>query len=288
MARERKTSELKSFSYLENGKVLYSNIDTVKSTSVLDAGYYRLDWLPYPKETVEMTKLENTENLPIYEFIHRDKIEVLVNSFFSKEKIAIVKELGFINKLGILLYGIEGTGKSSIVKYYCNNFIKKDNAIVFYININYQYSESLDRIWDFMIQVRKVQNNPIVIVFDEVEIVCEEKESEFKTMLDGHLSINDSIVLATTNYFDKIPDTIKNRPSRFKYCFNIDGVQDEKTIIDIINNTFPSKFSEEERKQIALDMKGNTLDIIKHHCLDKLFDIQLDYKKESKIGFKNK
>ena len=76
-----------------------------------------------------------------------------------------VKELGYYHKIGVLLYGIEGTGKSTILKKYYTDAIEKNNAIVFHIN-TYGY---FMQCWEFIMDIRKIQDNPFIIIFEEMD-----------------------------------------------------------------------------------------------------------------------
>ena len=69
----------------------------------------------------------------------------------------------------------------------------------------------------------------LFIEFDEFdEFVKEGKEGLIKTFLDGSSSTNNTIFLAMTNYIERIPDSIKNRPSRFKYQIEIEEVSNSE------------------------------------------------------------
>jgi hypothetical protein len=90
----------------------------------------------------------------------------------------------------------------------------------------------------------------------------------------------------TTNYIDKIPKSIKDRPSRFKYQFNIEGIQSEKTVNAIITEMIGDIITAEEIVEITKELKGSSIDIIKHRCLDKIMNLNKhQYNKKLKIGF---
>lgn len=282
MANE--TYGLKSFNYLEDGGVTFSNLDTIKTTKILDSGIYHIDNTGYPHYHVSVKCDKNTETVKDINFPDSDKLDNLFRAFFDDTIKDKVKSLGYYHKIGVLLYGIEGTGKSTILKKYYTEAIKKHNAIVFYIN-NYDY---LMKCWAFIMDVRNIQDNPFIIIFEEIDSLfsINGTESKLKTALDGSLSIDNTICLATTNYIDRIPAAIKDRPSRFKYKFNIEGIQNEISVNAIITEMIGDIVTAEEIANMTKDLKGSSIDVIKHRCLDKIMDLnEHQYKKKTKLGF---
>lgn len=279
-----KTSDYKSFAYLESGDISFSEFETIKSSNKLDSGSYKVDYLEYPQNKVALKQDSDFEIAKMHNFSDKDKIDSLFESFFNKDVRIKIETMGFCHKIGILLYGIEGTGKSSIIKYYCNHAINKHNAIVFHILYKkYQISQC----WAFVQNIRRIQNNPIIIVFDEFDQQMTENEAFLKTVIDGNMSISNCIFFAATNYLDKIPKAMSERPSRFKYCLNIEGMQVKNDIINIITPILNDVLSEEEINNIANELRGSTLDYIKQFCFDKLMDIKHYGKNKKQIGFKS-
>jgi SpoVK/Ycf46/Vps4 family AAA+-type ATPase len=277
-----KSSEFKSFNYLENGEVLFSIFETKKSTKKLDSGFYDVWYESYPKSSIIIKQLNIEEEIKIHEFPDKEKLDTLFKSFFDEKVLNSITRLGFLHKTGVLLYGKEGTGKSTIFKHYANKAVINNNAIVFYVR-----REFINTCWSFIQDIRSIQDNPIVVIFEEVErhIKWESNEGVIKTILDGNLSINNCVFLASTNYIDEIPSAIKNRPSRFKYVLDIEGIQDESEVERILTTMIGDMFTAEEIKLFANDLKGHTLDNIKQFAMDKLMDLKTYKKENKKIGF---
>jgi SpoVK/Ycf46/Vps4 family AAA+-type ATPase len=279
------TSDFKSFHYLENGEVSFSILDTVKTEQKLDSGVYTLEYLPYPEMRVKLDVSTDRETIKTYTFPDKDKLDNLFDSFFNENVIQKVKDLGFYHKVGVLLYGKEGTGKSTILKSYAYKVLKNHNGLVFYFTSN-QY---VNKCWEFIKKIRAIQDNPIVVIFEEMDMyvqkTSEVPEGYLKTILDGNNSIDNCIILGTTNYIDTIPNAIKDRPSRFKYVLNIEGVHSEEEILDILTPMISDICEKDEIKEYAYQLKGETLDSIKQFALDKIMCLQSYTKNKKTMGF---
>jgi len=283
------TTDLKSFHYLENGEISFSTLDTVKTTKRLDSGSYKLSYIEHPYYKVEIKKDTYSQDNEVHEFSDKQKIDDLMRCFFDKKIISTISKLGFYHKIGVLLHGKEGTGKSSIMRYYYNKAIDKENALVFHVlNTNSRIRE----LWDFIRKIREIQKNPIVVIFDEFDEYIKDfgsnNEGFLKTVFDGNMSIDNVIFIASTNYLDRIPDALKNRPSRFKYVIDVEGIQSKDSVCKIITPFLLDLFDENEINVFSDELKGKTLDQIKQFCLDKLMDLETYTCSRKKIGFLEK
>jgi hypothetical protein len=282
--KDMNTSDLKSFHYLENGEIGFSILDTVKTQQKLDAGVYTISYLGYPESRVLLKASSDTEAVKMHNFSDKEKLENLFKIFFNKGVIKKMKTLGFYHKVGIMLYGKEGTGKSTIIKNYIDKIVKDHNGIVFY----FTGVEGITSCWEFIKKIRAIQTNPIVVVFEEMDMyVVNNNEGYLKTIFDGNNAIDNSIIFGSTNYIERIPDAIKNRPSRFKYVLNIEGIQSEEEIYVILENMIGDLFTEDELKEFSLTLKGKSLDFIKQFGIDKIMSLETYTHNKGKkpIGF---
>jgi len=275
------TTNYKSFHFLEDGEVIFSNLETIKSSKKLDSGYYKLDYTWNPDRLL-LHKTSDKESAKNHSFPDKDTLEEFFKSYFDERVKKRLHQLGFNHKVGILFHGKEGTGKTTIMKHYCDRFIKDREAIVFQIDHKY---DGLKFCWNFARDIRKIQNNPIIIVIDEFDEYMDRHEGLLKTILDGGLSVDNCIFMASTNYIDKIPKALSDRPSRFKFKMKIEGMEDKQEIKAILDNMLEGLKLKDSTDVLAGTLIGKTLDEIKQFCLDKIMNLKSYTGKQSKIGF---
>ena len=277
------TVDLKSFHYLENGDISFSILDTIKTEKILDSGLYTVSWLEYPESRVALTVNTDKENIKMHQFPDKEKIENLLDIFFNEKVVRKMGSLGFYHKVGILLYGKQGTGKSTIVKNYATRIIEDHNGLVFYFNGR----GNITACWSFIRKIRAIQDNPIVVIFEEMDsFVNDKNEGPLKIIFDGNESIDNCIVFGTTNYLDRIPSALKDRPSRFKYVLNIEGIQSEEEVFEILHNMIGDLFTTKEIKDFSKKLIGNSLDFIKQFAIDKIMCLETyAHHSKGKIGF---
>jgi SpoVK/Ycf46/Vps4 family AAA+-type ATPase len=215
------------------------------------------------------------------------KILKTVESFFAPGVRAEINQLGFIHKLGILTHGRQGTGKTSLLNYIATSLMEKADAIIFICNDQSTLGGGI-RLANM---VREIQDNPIVFVADEFDQYAAKAEAAMKIFLDGSNSIDNMLFLAATNYIEKIPKTLSDRPSRFKVVEEISGIEDKKLIrriiTDISSRIDPGLFTADEVEEVVKVNTNLTMDEIKHICLDKATNNYLPKAvAKNKIGFK--
>jgi SpoVK/Ycf46/Vps4 family AAA+-type ATPase len=283
------TTNIKSFHYLENDSIDFSILETKYTTKKLEPKVYNLgvkvlngDYVP--DLSVCLDKEQFNDDLGFY---YEDKIKNIYEKFFTKEIRIKVKKLGYNHKLGIILYGKQGTGKTSMFKKYFNEAVKNKNAIVF----NITATNNVMVWWSLIVSIRKIQKNPIIIFLDEYDEFFNQSrnsyETEFKRILDGTDSIDNSLFFMTTNYINKIPKTIKERPSRVKYSIEVKGLEDENLITRFLNQSLEKVDMKYDFSSEISKMKGWTIDELKQWVLDKVMDIEPNNETPSRVGFKN-
>ena len=176
-----------------------------------------------------------------------------LNHFWSSEVRTKYKEYGYTYKRGILMYGPAGTGKTSAVNLVCEQIASKGGIVLF------NPDPSI-----FYLAVRKIRliqkDVPIVGIFEEFEGLAN-NSSVFKSLLDGQLQLENVVVLATTNYIDQVPATIKCRPSRFATVIEV-GAPNAEVRRHYLTNKLIGKSTEEVETWVTLT-NGFVLDQIK-------------------------
>jgi len=112
------------------------------------------------------------------------------------------------HKRGFLLWGPPGGGKTCTVSFIIKDFISQGN-VVFIFNYN------------LMSALRSFKNiepdRKVLIVMEDIDSLIKDRHEEQAVLefLDGSIQHSNTIVIATTNYPEDLPDRIINRPSRF-------------------------------------------------------------------------
>ena len=187
--------------------------------------------------------------------------------FFSPNVTAMYKQMGIAHKMGILMYGPPGTGKTCTVQLIMSELVRDFNAVC----IDFT-GDNPDWISLVCHKIRDVQDNPIVIFLDEAENSFRGNEEKFLAFLDGTDSIDKSIFIGCTNFFNKIPKRIRERRSRIKIAIEIKSLPTE-IYEDYIKTKVPT-LSHDQMKKFAFlaEDKCLTIDELKHAVIDFCVD----------------
>lgn len=273
------TKSLKSFIYLEDGSIDYSVLDVIEVSKKLKPGFYSLRSI----RTMEGTKFEiHQEKLPDYstsqiKYKELEDFKTYLTKFKNDKMKEKMHSLGYKHKIGVLLYGKQGTGKTVFTSYMARDIIK-EGGVAFNMNLD---EGTLSQTLDFLKSLRQVQDERFIFIFDECEDLLKNYESTCKNFLDGYNSIDNSISVFTTNYIDKIPKTIYERPSRIRFTIELKGISDERTISDIIESSLNRKATQKEIKKLM----NKTIDEIKEHIVDEIFEYSEEKTETKGIGF---
>lgn len=152
------------------------------------------------------------------------KVVSFVNNFLNEES----HYRPGLHKTGILLYGPPGTGKTSCIRTLIKEQIPKDSIVIFTNSIA---SNEFLKIMKLTLSDRLK-----VFVFEEMMTVVDESRSIERVLdfLDGEISLDKSLCLATTNYPERLPANVVDRHGRIDelYFFENPKGKDLKAIIN--------------------------------------------------------
>jgi AAA+ superfamily predicted ATPase len=124
---------------------------------------------------------------------------------------------GYLHRRGYLLYGPQGSGKSSVVHQVVHRIIKAEHIAVFC-----EHPGVLTRTMELF---RKIEpERPLVCMFEDIDAIIEAHgDSELLQWLDGSHQIDKVINIATTNYPERLDRRIVSRPRRFDRIIKIEA-----------------------------------------------------------------
>jgi len=199
-----------------------------------------------------------------------DDIIKIINDWGSGSEIYHKHGLPF--KTGIILHGVPGTGKTSIVKalatYFCIDLI----------TINISSISSKDLI-SFSRDIRSERNK--IVLLEEIDLNKsqdkDKKTQELLTLLDGVDGVDNIIFIATTNYINKVDERIK-RCGRFDYIIEITNINvdlatkmclsfgvDSKTVL----SNYDIKYPDSNNKYNPAILQSEILEEYHKHKSDK-------------------
>ncbi len=130
------------------------------------------------------------------------------------------KRYGYLHRRGYLLYGPQGSGKSSVVHQVVHRIIAAGHVAVFC-----EHPGILTRSLELF---RKIEpQRPLVCMFEDIDAIIEvHGDSELLQWLDGSHQIDKVINIATTNYPEHLDRRIVARPRRFDRIIKIEAPDD--------------------------------------------------------------
>lgn len=189
---------------LKGNKILIKQ--KAEFTNKFPPGIYNIDatmdGVYFTKLTLVSDQVIPVANSPAEEIIND------INHFMKPETQERYKTYGFVHKRGILMHGRGGTGKSTTITQIANQIV--DNGGIVFFNANPKMLAATLPI------VRENTPNAIIgVIYEEFDEWLSSNTSSMLSFLDGELQVNNVVFLGATNYISKIPERIKNRPSRF-------------------------------------------------------------------------
>lgn len=119
-------------------------------------------------------------------------------------------------KAGAILFGAQGTGKSSTIKLAARKLIER-NGVVFYASIHPAI------VMEFLTSFSKIEpDRKCVVVLEDLDTLIDKYgESLYLELLDSAKTIDNVFFIATTNYPERLDPRIYSRPGRFSHVIKI-------------------------------------------------------------------
>jgi len=200
--------------FLTNGEVVYFKRKNYPGKKEFPAGIYQIH-RDMSGEMFFKNMSSMTDDLVELPSFVGSTIISEIEQFWSEDVKSRYAKYGMVYKRGILLWGLPGTGKTSIV----SKVIEKEvnnGSIVFFCPSPSLLTEAVD-----IIRSIEKQERRILVIFEELDKLLERDEGSFLSLLDGEMQIQNVLYIATTNYLDRIPPRIRNRPSRFALVIEV-------------------------------------------------------------------
>lgn len=206
----------------KTGTIIPYQIKDGEKLTVIEPGVYEMDMVAMGmmSYTLGLNKLNSIEKLISFEGSIVEEAVKTASKFLSDESVQAYKELALCHKLGLLLEGPHGTGKTCTALLIMKKLAEKHNAICIDCT-----KFQLNDLRAMVKQIREHQSNPILAFVDEFESRMYE-EYKWLTFLDGVDSVEGFIFVGCTNYMSKISKRLVDRKSRIKRVFHIDGLPD--------------------------------------------------------------
>jgi len=236
------------------------------TSPVLPAGIYNVEWDAEAQQIVPVSQNIDIDELfilpnPIFEKILTD-----VRSFWNnRDK---YQKYGSVYKRGILLYGIAGCGKSSIIMLLAKELISKYKGVVFTPQNEDQISSTIK----ILPKIKEIEpQKRIIIVLEDLDSFVGKDGNWVETLLinflDGVSSCDGIVTIATTNNPEKLKDKITNRPSRFDRRYEIDKPNAETRRYYIEHKLHKVDMETVDIAEMVNKTEGFTIDHLKEYLL---------------------
>lgn len=207
-----------------------------------------------------------------------DTIFRRTNSFFKPKTLEIYKDIQVRHFIGALLYGPPGTGKTCFIDLLCQYFAETKGALTLRMTDN----ENMDNLKGVINLMRNGDDSIMVIILlEELDKLMQGTygrsaivEKNLIDFCDGQDTPSNVLLIASTNHIDKIPDSLKNRQSRFNIVEEIDAIP-QAIAKQLIEKFLPEKYRGDiniSELSYKVTESKITIDQVKYIVLNMLCD----------------
>jgi len=233
-----------------------------KTTKHLPPGYYAYSWDNDVHKIVFTKKGVITDDILQLPDPTLNDILIDFQKFWHKRN--LYEKYKYTYKRAYLMFGPAGCGKTSLISLLAKELISK-NGIILNINANHQLGN-----YDMAIKdIRTIEKDkPIIVIIEDIDGYTEtDYVSILLNILDGVYQTDNVIIIATTNYPEKLEERFSSRPSRFDVRVLIDLPTADVRKFYIESKLKPDDLSEIDIDEWIKHTEGFTLDHLKELIL---------------------
>lgn len=193
------------------GPQMYKGFSTTHEK--LPAGAYTITLDRNDDRVIFKKKDIKTDEIINFKDSWADKILSEIKRFWkSGDKF---KEIGVLHRRGYLLYGPQGTGKSSMVQQIMSNVVDGGGIVLICENPKF-FNMALTTLR------QSEPERQLVCIFEDIDAIIKKyNEDELLSILDGANMVDYVLNIATTNYPELLDRRIVSRPRRFDRVIKI-------------------------------------------------------------------
>jgi len=235
------------------------------------------DWMKN-KELYESIKSATFDNLILRAGL-KEEIQTDFAQFFASREVYERYRIPW--KRGVLFIGPPGNGKTHTLKALVNHLAR---PCLYVKSFRSEYESDQENIRRVFARARAT--TPCFLVFEDVDSMIDDKSrSFFLNELDGFEANTGIVVVATTNYPEKLDPAILDRPSRFdrKFTFDLPGPDERTAYVSLWNNQLQPamRLSNAAAENIAKGTEGFSFAYLKELFLSSMMQWMADNRNQS-------
>lgn len=251
-----------------------------KTVQELPSGYYTYSYNSSIGKIIFTRKNVITDDILSLPDPTLNNILVDFQKFWAKKK--FYEQYEFIYKRAYLMFGPAGCGKTSLISLLAKDLIQMKGIV---LNINtYDQIELYDQAIKDIRDIEK--EKPIIVIIEDIDGYTDSSYvSRLLNILDGAYQTDNVIIIATTNYPERLEERFSSRPSRFDVRVLIDVPTPEVREYYIKTKLKPEDIKSIDIENWVKKTEGFTLDHLKElilltFVLDNSFESSLEQIKE--------